>query len=232
MLWQILTSLAATSDAHGRKGKICRGGHGSFFSLCAVGAAGACDSGCSCNSFSKTFHVGVCRGDDDKPIKPCKNGKDDKDKNDDKNETESIDTSGSENDNDLMMVGKTGSEKTGSKTNKNKDSKDKEGSESAHKDDDGKPCDPGTGSPSPTVAPGGGTGGGTGTIACGVSCSKDSDCASGFCNPAGFPLCPTSAPGQPLEGCQLIPPDPTQPSVCAPMKCKANNTNPANCACK
>ncbi|MBI1863009.1 hypothetical protein HYS00_02735 [Candidatus Microgenomates bacterium] len=72
-------------------------------------------------------------------------------------------------------------------------------------------------------------GGGTGTLACGVSCSKDSDCQSGFCNPAGFPLCPTSKPGDPLEGCQLIPPDPTLPSVCAPAACRIDNG--INCSC-
>lgn len=68
--------------------------------------------------------------------------------------------------------------------------------------------------------------------ACGTECATDAECASGFCNPAGFPLCPTALPGEPLEGCQLIPPDPTQKSVCAPMLCKTDNTNPANCACK
>lgn len=96
------------------------------------------------------------------------------------------------------------------------------------KDDDGpKPTDlPGgnpTDSPNPTNPPGGG-----GALSCGVSCAKDADCASGFCNPAGFPLCPTSRPGEPLEGCQLIPPDPTLPSVCAPVTCREDNTN---CSC-
>lgn len=83
----------------------------------------------------------------------------------------------------------------------------------------GNPTNP----PNPTSPPGGGGG-----LSCGVSCEKDSDCASGFCNPAGFPLCPTSKPGEPLEGCQLIPPDPTLPSVCAPVTCREDNFN---CSC-
>lgn len=77
----------------------------------------------------------------------------------------------------------------------------------------------GTGGPLPTAAPG--------TGACGIACISDSECSTGYCHPVGFEVCPTSAPGEPIEDCEFIPPDPTQGSVCAPDTCR----NGGNCSC-
>ena len=77
----------------------------------------------------------------------------------------------------------------------------------------------GTGGPLPTAAPG--------NSACGVACTSDSECSTGFCNPVGFEICPTAAPGEPIEDCQFSPPDPTQGSVCAPATCRTGG----DCSC-
>jgi len=209
MLWQILTALSSSTYADGRgRGKMCRGANGSFFSFCKAGDSHACNAGCSCEPFNKNFKVGVCRGDGTKTPKPCK----------DVPKPEKV----------KLTPGASDVKTSESEKDTKKDTEtetDKEG-----------PCDPKlTGVPvppgkvTPPVLPGGGVG--TGTKACGIVCTQDSDCMSGFCNPAGFPICPTSAPGQPIEGCSFLPPDPTVPSVCAPIICKADNTNANNCAC-
>ncbi|MBI1863561.1 hypothetical protein HYS00_05595 [Candidatus Microgenomates bacterium] len=217
MLWQVLGALSAPSSAQGRgRGKLCRSGQGTFFSFCKVGEAGACNAGCTCDAFSKKFAFGVCRGDGSKnvpPIKPCKDKTKFPEKPGNKTKgTETPDTDAAETtdtENDVSVAGKEHAEKV--------------------------PCAPDVPPtmapstvPQPTVTPGGT---GTGTVSCGTTCTQDSECASGFCNPSGFAICPTAAPGQPIEGCQFIPPDPTAPSVCAPMTCKVDNTNAAACAC-
>lgn len=201
-------------NAYGKKGRVCKpaGGAFSFFSLCKVGSTGkgnSCSEGCTCTPFFKKGKWGVCKTSDAPPPVPCDpKTKPPKGNKGDKGEVEV------ETENDVMMHGGNGG---------------------------GKPCNPnpttppGGGNPTSTPVPGGPTSTPvpqvTGTQACGTECTMDSQCASGFCNPAGFPICPTSQPGQPIEDCQFMPPDPTLPSVCAPAACRANNTDANACAC-
>lgn len=205
MLIEVLLAVQ-DAQAHGQgRGKFCRrSGRGSFFSFCRTGNANSCGDGCTCTPFSKKMKWGVCRGDGTNPPKP------------------SIVPCTSEN--DLYF---------------NKETKGRPGQEHGKP---GKPCQPTTGpnpstkptlnptnNPNPTEGPNP-TDPPAGSGACGVTCTVDRDCASGYCNPVGFPICPTSEPGMPIEECQFFPIDPTTQNKCAPATCRGNNTSDL-CSC-